>query len=242
MVLKDGAKMSKSKGNTVDPDLIIKKYGADTIRFFILFAAPPEQNLEWSDSSVEGGYRFLKRFWKLSYSIKLSSRDTDDTNDNKLLIKLNETIEKVTTDIFDRKSYNTAIAAIMECYNMLSKYFESNTISNNTAAQSIEALAKLMYPITPHVCYTVLSEFNNKHASNPKWPEKFDVFEDDVEIQIIIQINGKLRCRLNVKPGISEQELIKVTKEDNKVLEFLKNKDIIKTIYVPNKLINFVIK
>jgi len=242
MVLKDGAKMSKSKGNTVDPDLIIKKYGADTIRFFILFAAPPEQNLEWSDSSVEGGYRFLKRFWKLSYSIKLSSRDTNDSNDNKLLIKLNETIEKVTTDIFDRKSYNTAIAAIMECYNMLSKYFEENTVSNNTAAQSIEALAKLMYPITPHICYTVLSAFNHKHASNPKWPEKFDVIEDDVQIQIIIQINGKLRSRLNVNNGISEQELIKITKEDHKVLEFLKNKDIIKTIYVPNRLINFVIK
>ena len=120
MVLKDGAKMSKSKGNTVDPDLIIKKYGADTIRFFILFAAPPEQNLEWSDSSIEGGYRFLKRFWKLSYSIKLSNRVTNDSNNNKLLIKLNETIEKVTTDIFDRKSYNTAIAAIMECYNSVS--------------------------------------------------------------------------------------------------------------------------
>ena len=242
MVLKDGAKMSKSKGNTVDPDLIIKKYGADTIRFFILFAAPPEQNLEWSDSSIEGGYRFLKRFWKLSHSIKFSSRDTNDSNDNKLLIKLNETIEKVTTDIFDRKSYNTAIAAIMECYNMLSKYFEENTVSNNTAAQSIEALAKLMYPITPHICYTILSAFNHKHASNPKWPEKFDVIEDDVQIQIIIQINGKLRSRLNVNTGISEQELIKITKEDNKVLEFLKNKDIIKTIYVPNKLINFVIK
>jgi leucyl-tRNA synthetase len=242
MVLKDGAKMSKSKGNTVDPDLIIKKYGADTIRFFILFAAPPEQNLEWSDSSVEGGYRFLKRFWKLSYSIKLSSRDTNDSNDNKLLIKLNETIEKVTTDIFDRKSYNTAIAAIMECYNLMSKYFEANTISNNTASQSIEALAKLMYPITPHMCYGVLSEFNNKNASNPEWPEKFDVIADDVEIQIIIQINGKLRSRLSVNSGISEQEIIKISKQDNKVLELLKNKHIIKTIYVPNKLINFVIK
>ena len=242
MVLKDGAKMSKSKGNTVDPDLIIKKYGADTIRFFILFAAPPEQNLEWSDSSIEGGYRFLKRFWKLSHSIKFSSRDTNDSNDNKLLIKLNETIEKVTTDIFDRKSYNTAIAAIMECYNLLSKYFEANTISNNSACQSIEALAKLMYPITPHICYGLLSEFNSKHALNPEWPEKFNVIEDDVEIQIIIQINGKLRSRLSVNPGISEQELIKISKEDNKVLEFLKNKDIIKTIYVPNKLINFVIK
>jgi leucyl-tRNA synthetase len=242
MVLKDGAKMSKSKGNTVDPDLIIKKYGADTIRFFILFAAPPEQNLEWSDSSIEGGYRFLKRFWKLSHSIKLSSRDTNDSNDNKLLIKLNETIEKVTTDIFDRKSYNTAIAAIMECYNLLSKYFEANTISNNSAYLSIEALAKLMYPITPHICYGVLSEFNSKYALNPEWPEKFDVIEDDVEIQIIIQINGKLRSRLSVNPGISEQELIKISKDDDKVLEFLKNKDIIKTIYVPNKLINFVIK
>ena len=242
MVLKDGAKMSKSKGNTVDPDLIIKKYGADTIRFFILFAAPPEQNLEWSDSSIEGGHRFLKRFWKLSYSIKFSNRVTNDSNDNKLLIKLNETIQKVTTDIFDRKSYNTAIASIMECYNMLSKLFEANTISNNTATQSIEALAKLMFPITPHICYVVLSEFDNKYASNPKWPEKFDVIEDDAEIQIIIQINGKLRCKLSVKPGLNEEELINLAKEDNKVLEFLKNKDIIKTIYVSNKLINFVIK
>ena len=130
----------------------------------------------------------------------------------------------------------------MECYNLLSKYFEANTISNNTASQSIEALAKLMYPITPHICYGVLSEFNSKHASNPEWPEKFNVIEDDVEIQIIIQINGKLRSRLSINPGISEQELVKISKEDNKVLEFLKNKDIIKTIYVPNKLINFVIK
>tara|TARA_Y100000389_G_scaffold116017_1_gene113183 strand:+ start:2724 stop:5144 length:2421 start_codon:yes stop_codon:yes gene_type:complete len=242
MVLKDGAKMSKSKGNTVDPDIIIKKYGADTIRFFILFAAPPEQNLEWSDSSIEGGYRFLKRFWKLSYSIKFSNRVTNDSNDNKFLIKLNETMQKVKTDIFERKSYNTAIAAIMECYNLLSKYFEANTISNYTATQSIEALAKLMYPITPHLCYTVLSEFDHKHASNPKWPKKFDVIEDDIEIQIIIQINGKLRCRLNVNPGLNEQELIKLAKKDNKVIEFLKNKDIIKTIYVSNKLINFVIK
>ncbi len=242
MVLKDGAKMSKSKGNTVDPDQIIKKYGADTIRFFILFAAPPEQNLEWSDSAIEGGYRFLKRFWKLSYLIKLSDRDENDANDNKLLIKLNDTIQKVTTDIFDRKSYNTAIASIMESYNLLSKYFEENTISNDIATKSILALTKLMYPIAPHMCFKVLSEFNNKNASNPKWPEKFSVAEDDSEIQIIIQINGKLRSRLSVNPDIDEEKLIKLAKEDNKVLEFLKDKDIIKTVYVSKKLINFVIK
>ena len=242
MVLKDGAKMSKSKGNTVDPDHIIKKYGADTIRFFILFAAPPEQNLEWSDSAIEGGYRFLKRFWKLSYLIKLSDRDENDANDNKLLIKLNDTIHKVTNDIFDRKSYNTAIAAIMESYNLLSRYFEENTISNDIATQSIIALAKLLYPIAPHMCYKVLSEFNNKHASNPKWPEKFSVVADDSEIQIIIQINGKLRSRLSVNPNMDEEKLINLAKEDSKVLEFLKDKNIIKTVYVSNKLINFVIK
>ena len=242
MVLKDGSKMSKSKGNTVDPDKIIKKYGADTIRFFILFAAPPEQNLEWSDSAIEGGYRFLKRFWKLSYSIKLSKQHTNDLNDNKLLNKLNNTIDKVSADIFERKSFNTAIAAIMEFYNLLSKYFQENTISNDIASQCIQVLTKLLYPITPHICYAVLSEFDNKHASNPNWPKKFDVSNHDEEIQIIIQINGKLRSKINVSPGSNEKEVIKLAEEDKKVLELIKDKNIIKTIYISNKLVNFVIK
>ena len=242
MVLKDGSKMSKSKGNTVDPDKIIKKYGADTIRFFILFAAPPEQNLEWSDSAIEGGYRFLKRFWKLSYSIKLSKQDTNDLNDNKLLNKLNNTIDRVSTDIFERKSFNTAIAAIMEFYNLLSKYFQENTISNGIASQCIQVLTKLLYPITPHICYAVLSEFDNKYASNPNWPKKFDVTNHDEEIQIIIQINGKLRSKINVSPGSNEKEVIKLAEEDKKVLELIKDKNIIKTIYISNKLVNFVIK
>ena len=242
MVLKDGAKMSKSKGNTVDPDKIIKKYGADTIRFFILFTAPPEQNLEWSDSAIEGGYRFLKRFWNLSYSIKSSKQDTNGCNDNKLINKLNNTIDKVSADIFERKSFNTAIAAIMEFYNFLSKCFNENTISNTAASQCVQVLAKLLYPVTPHICYAVLSEFDYEYASNPNWPEKFDITNDDKEIQIIIQINGKLRSRLNIKIGTNEKEITKLAEEDNKIFELIKNKNIIKTIYVPNKLINFVIK
>ena len=242
MVLKDGAKMSKSKGNTVDPDKIIKKYGADTIRFFILFAAPPEQNLEWSDSAIEGGYRFLKRFWKLSYLIRISKQDTNNSNNNKLLNKLNDTIDKVSADIFERNSFNTAIAAMMEFYNLLSKNFQENTISNDIASQCIQVLAKLLYPITPHICYAVLCEFNDKSATNPNWPEKFNVTNHDEVIQIIIQINGKLRSRLNVKLGIEEKEVIKLAQEDNKVLELIKNKNIIKTIYISNKLVNFVVK
>jgi leucyl-tRNA synthetase len=242
MVLKDGAKMSKSKGNTVDPDKIIKKYGADTIRFFILFAAPPEQNLEWSDSAIEGGYRFLKRFWKLSYSIKLSKEYINDSNDNKLLNKLNYTIDKVSADIFERKSYNTAIAAMMEFYNLLSKFFQEKTISNDIASQCIQVLAKLLYPITPHICYAVLYEFDNNYASNPNWPEKFDVANHEEEIQIIIQINGKLRSKLNIKLGTDEKEAIKLAKEDNKILELIKDKNIIKIIYITDRLVNFVIK
>ncbi len=242
MVLKDGSKMSKSKGNTVDPDKIVKKYGADTIRFFILFTAPPEQNLEWSDSAIEGGHRFLRRFWRLSYSIKLSNLHSNDVNDNKLLYKLNDTINKVTTDIFDRKSYNTAIAAIMEFYNLLSKYFEEKKISTDIASVCVQTIAKLMYPITPHISHAVLSEFDYKDSLNPEWPEKFDVGTYDEEIQIIIQINGKLRSRLNVKLNLEKKEIINLAERDNKVSEFIKDRKIIKTIYIPNKLVNFVIK
>ena len=130
----------------------------------------------------------------------------------------------------------------MEFYNLLSKYFQENTISNDIASQCIQVLAKLLYPITPHICYAVLSEFDNKHASNPNWPEKFDVANHEEEIQIIIQINGKLRSRLNVKLDTEEKEVIELAQKDNKVLELIKDKNIIKTIYISNKLVNFVVK
>ena len=242
MVLKDGAKMSKSKGNTIDPDQIIQKYGADTIRLFILFAAPPEQNLEWSDAAIEGGFKFLRRLWKLSYSIKSSDHSDDNKDDNKLLIKLNETIEKVTTDIFDRKSYNTAIAAIMELNNKLSKYHEANTISKDVTHKCIVTIAKLLYPITPHVSYAILIEFNKEQALNPEWPIKFDGVQDNQEIQIIIQINGKLRSKLNIKLGLCKEDILKHARNDKKIREYLTNSKIIKEIYVPNKLVNLVIK
>ena len=241
MVLKDGAKMSKSKGNTIDPDQIIQKYGADTIRLFILFAAPPEQNLEWSDTGIEGSFKFLKRLWKLSYSIKSSKYSKDDTDNNRLLIKLNDTIEKVTIDIFDRKAYNTAIAAIMELNNKLSKFHEKGTISKDVAYKCIDTIANLLYPITPHISYAILLEFNKEQALNPQWPKKCDGVQDNQEIQIIIQINGKLRSKLNIKIGLSKEDILMHAKNDKKIKEYINNSKIIKEIYVPNKLVNLVI-
>ena len=241
MVLKDGAKMSKSKGNTIDPDDIIKKYGADTIRLFILFAAPPEQNLEWSDSAIEGGYKFLKRFWKLSYLI-CNSYDVPKDKDNKILIKHNETIDKVSTDLFKRKSYNTAIAAVMEFFNSLSRSVDEESISHESAKICISTMAKLLYPITPHICFTILSEIKAEKASNPEWPDKIEGVDVDQEVQIIVQINGKLRSRIYAKSDLNEEEVLKIALEDQKTKQYLAESDILKTIYVPNKLINFVIK
>jgi leucyl-tRNA synthetase len=241
MVLKDGAKMSKSKGNTIDPDDIINKYGADTIRLFILFAAPPEQNLEWSDSAIEGGYKFLKRFWKLSYLI-CNSYDVPKDKDNKILIKHNETIDKVSTDLFKRKSYNTAIAAVMEFFNSLSKSIDEKSISHESAKICISTMAKLLYPITPHICFAIISEIKVDEASDPMWPEKIEGVDVGQEVQIIIQINGKLRSRINAKSDLKEEEILKIALEDHKTKEYLSGSDILKTIYIPNKLINFVIK
>ena len=241
MVLKDGAKMSKSKGNTIDPDDIINKYGADTIRLFILFAAPPEQNLEWSDSAIEGGYKFLKRFWKLSYQIR-NSYDVPKDKDNKILIKHNETIDKVSTDFFKRKSYNTAIAAVMEFFNSLSRSVDEESISHESAKICISTMAKLLYPITPHICFTILSEIKSEKVTNPEWPDKIEGVDVDQEVQIIVQINGKLRSRIYAKSDLNEEEVLKIALEDQKTKQYLAESDILKTIYIPNKLINFVIK
>ena len=241
MVLKDGSKMSKSKGNTVDPDEIINKYGADTIRLFILFAAPPDQNLEWSDSAIEGGFKFLKRLWKLSYFIQNDYKNDKDKS-NKLMIKHNQTIEKVTVDVFQRKSFNTAIAAIMEFFNNLSKSIDQQVISTKNAKKCISTISRLLYPITPHICFSILSENNAEDASNPTWPQKIDGVDKDEEVEIIIQIDGKLRSKVNIKSGFNKEDIMKIAVNDEKIKKYLADCDIAKEIYVPNKLINFVTK
>ncbi len=241
MVLKDGSKMSKSKGNTVDPDEIINKYGADTIRLFILFAAPPDQNLEWSDSAIEGGFKFLKRLWKLSYFINNSYINNTDKS-NELLIKHNKTVDKVTVDIFERQSYNTAVAAIMEFFNSLSKSVDEQSVSSEYAKKCINTISKLLYPITPHICFAILSNNEGREVIDPTWPEKIDGVESNQEIEIIIQINGKLRSRINIQSGLSEEDIMTAAANDEKTKEYLAQGNIVKKIYVPKKLVNFVVK
>jgi leucyl-tRNA synthetase len=130
----------------------------------------------------------------------------------------------------------------MELLNFISKNFEAKTMSSHTATKSIETIAKLLYPITPHICHAVLSEFNEDQALNPIWPEIFDTVDENQEVQIIIQINGKLRSRIDINTKLSKEEVIKIAKDDCKVQEYINDKEIVKLIYVPNKLINFVIK
>ena len=157
-------------------------------------------------------------------------------------LKHNEVIDKVTNDIFKRKSYNTAIATIMEFYNSLAKAIDNQAISDKTAKKCMSTIAKLLYPITPHICYSILSVIEFDQALNPSWPDKIEDIDCDQEVQIIIQINGKLRSKVMAPKGSNEDVVMKIASNDKKTIEYLTNANVIKTIYIPNKLINYVIK
>jgi len=247
MVLKDGSKMSKSKGNTVNPNELIEKYGADTVRLFSMFAAPPEQSLEWSDSGVNGSHKFIKRLWSISLSLlnqvvddKAQSLDLTD-----IKIKLNQTIKKVSADFEDRNQFNTAIAAIMELLNAIPKALLRNSVSkesNEVFKEIIEKSLVMLSPIIPHVCHELWESFGKiTPIHNENWPAyDSDQLEGD-EITIAIQINGKLRGKILVDISSSEETIIEESKELENVKKYLEKESIKKTIYVPKKLVNFVI-
>ena len=247
MVLKDGSKMSKSKGNTVNPNELIEKYGADTVRLFSMFAAPPEQSLEWSDSGVNGSHKFIKRLWSISLSFlnqveddKAQSLDLTD-----IKIKLNQTIKKVSADFEDRNQFNTAIAAIMELLNAIPKALLRNSVSkesNEVFKEIIEKSLVMLSPIIPHVCHELWESLGKiTPIHNENWPAyDSDQLEGD-EITIAIQINGKLRGKILVDISSSEETIIEESKELENVKKYLEKESIKKTIYVPKKLVNFVI-
>ncbi|WP_371371476.1 leucine--tRNA ligase [Sporomusa aerivorans] len=252
MVIKDGAKMSKSKGNVVSPEEIIGKYGADTARLFILFAAPPERDLEWSDQGVEGAYRFLGRLWRIvGYYEPLFQAETAEY-DPKQLSKaekdlrrvLHVTIKRVTEDIGQRFNFNTAISAIMELVNAMYALKEQGVTPNAGLAQEVVAgLLKMLAPFAPHVAEELWQEtIADGSVHKQTWPV-FDAAALEVEeVEIVLQINGKVRDKVVVPVGLTGKELEKTALEQEKVRELIAGKTVVKVISVPQKLVNIVIK
>ncbi len=249
MVLKDGAKMSKSKGNTVSPEETVAQYGADTARVFILFAAPPERDLEWSDAGVEGAFRFLNRIWRLVYnyvdSLNESAAVEEVSAADKETRRLtHHTIKKVTEDVHLRFNFNTAISTIMEFVNWLYQYRDKNPVRNSAIeAEAINSLVTLLAPFAPHITEELWHELGyNGSIHKQPWPE-FDptaLIQDEVEI--VIQINGKVRERLMAGADLDKDGLEKYVLEQDNVKNLIQGKQIVKIVVVPKKLVNIVVK
>ncbi|WP_035586456.1 leucine--tRNA ligase [Hippea jasoniae] len=245
MVIKDGAKMSKSKGNVVDPDDIINNYGADTARLFILFAAPPEKDLEWSDEGVEGAYRFLNRLWRLVVNYKnLKSRDVEIDSERlkKLNYMINFTIKRVTED-FEDYHFNTAIAACMEFVNFLQDFKPQTDSEEALFAKALEVLLVLLNPIVPHIAEELWQISGHSGLiAYEQWP-KYDskaLIKD--KVTIAITVNGKLRDTIEADAGLGEDEIFEKAIQSAKVKRHIDGKTVIKKIYVKDKLLNIVVK
>ena len=248
MVLKDGAKMSKSKGNTVDPQALIDQYGADTVRLFTMFASPPEQSLEWSDAGVEGAYRFLKRLWKLAYdhvqkgqTATLDQSKLTDAERN-LRRKIHSTILKVNDDIGRRYTFNTAIAAVMEMINAMT---QSDNDSDNGRAilqEGLETAVLLLSPIVPHITNEIWHALGHEELIvDAAWPKADQATLEQDEIQLIVQVNGKLRGRVRVPVEATDELIQEQALDDENVGRFVEGKTIRKVIIVPGKLVNIVV-
>lgn len=250
MVIKDGAKMSKSKGNVVDPDYLIERYGSDTSRLFSLFAAPPERDLEWSDKGVEGASRFLGRIWNIVYknlstlggtgSSRIDATDLSPAG-RSLLRKAHQTIRKVTSDIEKEYHFNTAISALMELVNEVTGFEPADERERAVLKFAVENALLMISPFTPHIAEELWTEIGNAPGiSGRRWPEWDEGLAKEEEIELVIQINGKLRGKAAVPSGLSEEEIKTIALSDGKIAEFLGARKVKKVIVVKGRLVNIV--
>ena len=248
MVLKDSVKMSKSKGNTVDPEGLIKKYGADTARLFMMFTSPPEQSLEWSDSGVDGAFRFLKRLWKLAHNhvadgatVQLDKPDKLSDEQKNIRRLTHETLKKVTDDIQRRFTFNTAIAAAMELVNALYKFDDKTDQGRAIMQEALEICTLMLSPIIPHVTHTLWHALGHKNAIiDTPWPTHDESALVRDTIEMMVQVNGKLRGRIQIAPDEDKTAIEKIAMSDANVKRFIEDKEVKKVIVVPGRLVNIV--
>ncbi|MCI5853763.1 MAG: leucine--tRNA ligase [Firmicutes bacterium] len=248
MVIKDGAKMSKSLGNVVSPKEIIEKYGADTARLFILFAAPPERELDWSDKGVEGSFRFINRVYRMVYDFSQNFSEVPDSYevkgdaDKSMAYWLNYAIKKVSDDIGERFNFNTAISTIMELVNEMYRYKEG-AINPGLYGAAIKDLIIMLAPFVPHVTEEMWEHLGYEGSVHDQsWPEYDEKALVKDTVEIVVQVNGKIKEKLDIAGGLSKEEMEKTVMENEKVKGLIEGKNVVKVIAVPGKLINIVVK
>ncbi len=248
MVLKDGSKMSKSKGNTVDPQPLIDEYGADTVRLFMMFASPPEQSLEWSDTGVEGSFRFLKRLWKLSSAhindgkTGVLEKSSMTNSQRELRRKIHLTIDKVNDDIGRRYTFNTAIAAVMEMINALSRAELKECNDHAIMREGIETAVLLLSPIVPHITDALWKALGHEEALiDAAWPKSDPEALEQNEIEMVVQVNGKLRSKITVAKTADQKQIEALAMADEKIQQHIEGKTVRKTIVIPGRLVNIVV-
>ncbi len=248
MVLKDGGKMSKSVGNVVSPEEIVGKYGADTARLFILFTAPPEKDLAWSDQGVEGSYRFLKRVWAIvGRYLELKRTDTPALNEEekKLRRRLHQTIAKVTEDLDGKFNFNTAISSIMELVNAMYLYVEKyDSIHDGFAKELTRNLLILLAPFVPHITEELWQHLDEEEKSvhDAKWPEADQEALREDEAELAVQVNGKVRATITVPMDMAKDDIAAKAKALPELAKYLDGKTIVKCIVVPQRIVNIVVK
>lgn len=248
MVLKDGAKMSKSKGNTVSPVEIIEEYGADTARLFVLFAAPPERDLEWSEQGVDGCFRFLNRVYRLVDELKDVVKEESifgelTKEDKHMRYTVNSTLKKVTEDLSEKFGFNTAISALMELINEGYKYKELETRNNAVLKECVETAIVILAPFAPHLGDELWSMIGKDGSVfSISWPKYDDSALVQDEVEVVVQVNGKVRDKMNIPANTSKEDMEKLAMENTKIKEFVEGKIVVKIVGVPNKLVNIVVK